>query len=112
MGSKLNQTHAIAITLCVVVFALVLYMLVKIAGKRVNINGEKRNKKRRHGNKMWKKGSAKFHVILPEFPYGTLSESLIQPEMYMQMPKVPIYDSKNNKNSNKNFTLGQSILVP
>ena len=87
MGGKLNQTQGIAITLSVVVFAIVLYMLVKIAGKRVNINGGKVYKNRRHG-KMWKKSATKFHIVLPEFPYAKLSESLIQPEIFHQTPKV------------------------
>ena len=91
MGTKLNQTHVIAIALSIVVFALVLYMLVKIAGKRINVNGGRVYKNRRHANKIWQKSAAKFHIVqLPEFPYGTLSESFIQPELFNQIPKVII----------------------
>ena len=89
MGSRLTQTQVIAIALSIVVFALVLYMLVKIAGKRFNVNGGRVN--RRHGNKTWsQKSAAKFHIVLPEFPYATLSESAIQPEIFNQTPEVII----------------------
>ena len=83
MGSKLNQTHVIAIALSVVVVAFVLYMLVKIAGKRFNINGGIR---RIYANK----NVIKHCLVLPEFPYGTLSESFIQPETFTQTLKVII----------------------
>ena len=86
MGSKLNQTHIIAIALSVVVVAFVLYMLVKIAGKRVNINGGRIYKNRRHANK----NVIKHCLVLPEFPYGTLLESFIQPEPFTQTLKVII----------------------
>ena len=84
MGSKLNHTHVIAIALSIVVVAIVLYMLVKIAGKRININRGRIYKNRDHVNK----NGLNCVLVLPEFPYGTLSESLIQPEQFTQTSKV------------------------
>ncbi|CAB4003278.1 synaptotagmin-10-like isoform X2, partial [Paramuricea clavata] len=122
MGTKLNQTHEIAIALSIVVFALVLYMLVKIAGKRINVNGGRVYKNRRHAtDKIWQKSAAKFHIVLlPEFPYGTLSESFIQPELFNQIPKVieddelPSDCSQNYAGTlyvNLRYDLTRSVLV-
>ena len=60
-------------------------MLVKITGKRINVKRARFNKHRPSVTK----------IALPVFPYGTLLESFIQPQLFIEMPKVKLIHHVN-----------------
>lgn len=84
MGRKLTQTHLIAILIVsILVLLIVVYVVVKISLKRINSSGDGF-----HSKNTWERSWNNVHIVLPEFPYGTLSESFVQPESFNQTQEV------------------------